>query len=89
MLVTVENDILEMNVVEDHQWFSISVRRGGHIQIISGTECRTEKGAQEYLELIAEDLKSGKWELGTQDARPILKRVAAFTPQKLNRNLTY
>ena len=84
MLVTVENDILEMNVVEDHQWFSVAVRRGGHIQIISGTECHTEKGAEELLEALAPDLKSGKWILGTQDARPFLKRVEPFAPVKLN-----
>ena len=75
MLVSTRNDIHEMNVVEDHQWFSVAVRRGGHIQIISGTECHTEKGAEELLEALAPDLKSGKWVLGTKNARPILKRA--------------
>ena len=79
MLVTVENDIHEMNVVARYKdgapVYSVAVRRGGHIQPITGTGCATETDALDLLEALSRDLKSGQWVLGTQDARPILKRV--------------
>jgi len=88
MLVTVENDIFEMNVVSYPSWdgeYAVSVRRGGHIQPIVGTECATRASAEECLEVLAGDLRSGKWVLGTVNGRPYVKRAAPFTPQKLNR----
>jgi len=79
MLVSTRYDILEMNVVarivDGAPVYSCAVRRGGHIQPILGTECKFVGDADILLGHLAEDLKSGKWELGTQDARPILKRV--------------
>ena len=79
MLVTVKDDILEMNVVarmtDAKVTYSVAVRRGGHIQPICGTGCATETDALDLLEALSRDLKSGKWVLGTQDARPILKRA--------------
>ena len=75
MLVTVENDILEMNVmsrVKDsgETVYSCSVRRGGHIQSIVGTECSFEGTAEILLKDLAEDLRNGKWEIGTMNGRP-------------------
>ena len=79
MLVSTRYDILEMNVVErivdDVPVYSCAVRRGGHIQPILGTECKFAGTADILLGHLAEDLKSGKWELGTKYGRPILKRV--------------
>tara|TARA_B110000858_G_scaffold170789_1_gene200808 strand:- start:1 stop:276 length:276 start_codon:yes stop_codon:yes gene_type:complete len=79
MLVSTRYDILEMNVVARYKdgvpVYSVAVRRGGHIQPILGTECKFVGDADILLGHLAEDLKSGKWELGTQDARPILKRA--------------
>ena len=75
MLVTVKDDILEMNVISrmndsGETVFSCSVRRGGHIQSIVGTECSTFALAEILLEDLARDLKSGKWEIGTVNGRP-------------------
>ena len=81
MLVTVENDIFEMNVMSrvkdsgETVW-SVSTRRGGHIQSIVGTECSFEGTAEILLKDLAADLKSGKWVLGTVNARPYAKRAA-------------
>ena len=79
MLVSTREDILEMNVVARYKdgvpVYSCAVRRGGHIQPILGTACFTETDALDLLGALAEDLKSGQWVLGTQDARPILKRA--------------
>ena len=81
MLVTVENDIFEMNVMSrvkdsgETVW-SVSTRRGGHIQSIVGTECPSEGVAEILLKSLAADLKSGKWVLGTVNARPYAKRAA-------------
>ena len=81
MLVTVENDILEMNVVARYKdgapVYSVAVRRGGHIQSIVGTECSTSALAEILLEDLAEDLRNGKWEIGTMSGRPYAKRVVA------------
>ena len=81
MLAVVENDILEMNVISrmkdnGETVFSCSVRRGGHIQSIVGTECSTFALAEILLENLAGDLKSGKWEIGTVNARPYARKVA-------------
>jgi len=75
MLVTVKDDILEMNVmsrVKDsgETVYSCSVRRGGHIQSIVGTECSFEGTAEILLKDLAEDLRNGKWEIGTMNGRP-------------------
>ena len=81
MLVTVKDDILEMNVISrvkdsgETVW-SVSTRRGGHIQSIVGTECSFEGTAEILLKDLAADLKSGKWVLGTVNARPYAKRAA-------------
>jgi hypothetical protein len=82
MLAVVENDILEMNVmsrVKDsgEQVWSVSVRRGGHIQSIVGTECSYEGVAQILLKDLATDLANGKWEIGTMNGRPYAKRAVA------------
>ena len=75
MLVTVENDIFEMNVMSrvkdsgETVW-SVSTRRGGHIQSIVGTECSFEGVAQILLKDLATDLANGKWEIGTMNGRP-------------------
>lgn len=89
MLVTVENDIFEMNVVSYPSWdgeYAVSVRRGGHIQPIVGTECATSALAKLLMEDLAEDLKSGKWVLGTKNARPCLKREDIFYTPKLHKH---
>jgi|TARA_R110001632_G_scaffold115766_1_gene227331 hypothetical protein len=81
MLVkTPDGDILEMNVIEDRggRGYSVSVRRGGHIQPICGTSCMTIGMADVLLCDLSDDLKSGKWVLGTKDARPIVKRADSF-----------
>jgi len=75
MLVTVKDDILEMNVmsrVKDsgETVYSCSVRRGGHIQSIVGTECSFEGTAEILLKDLAEDLRNGTWEIGTMSGRP-------------------
>ena len=75
MLVTVKDDILEMNVmsrVKDSgvQIWSVSVRRGGHIQSIVGTECSFEGTAEILLKDLAAVLAKGTWEIGTVNARP-------------------
>ena len=75
MLVTVKDDILEMNVmsrVKDsgETVYSCSVRRGGHIQSIVGTECSFEGTAEILLKDLAEDLRNGTWEIGTMNGRP-------------------
>ena len=79
MLVKVKDDILEMNVVarmtDAKVSYSVAVRRGGHIQPICGTGCAFKGTAEILLKDLAEDLKSGKWVLGTQNARPYLKRA--------------
>lgn len=90
MLVTVENDIHEMNVISrvknsGDTVYSCSIRRGGHIQSIVGTECVLKGTAEILLKDLAEDLRSGKWVLGTVNGLPYVKRAAPFTPQKLNR----
>ena len=82
MLVTVKDDILEMNVISrmkdnGETVFSCSVRRGGHIQSIVGTECSTFALAEIVLENLAGDLKSGKWVIGTMNSRPYAKRAVA------------
>ena len=82
MLVTVENDILEMNVmsrVKDggEQVWSVSVRRGGHIQSIVGTECSFEGVAKIFLRLLAEDLANGTMEIGTMNSRPYARPMSA------------
>jgi len=78
MLVTVENDILAMNVISrmndsGETVFSCStfnVRKGGHIQSIVGTECATFALAEILLKDLAADLRSGKWEIGTMNGKP-------------------
>ena len=90
MLVTVKDDILEMNVKSRMRYtgqseWSCTVRRGGHIQSIVGTECSTRQEASKVLVDLAANLTSGKWELGTVSGKPCAKRVEAFTPQKLNK----
>ena len=79
MLVSVENDILEMNVIvrfkRGKRVYSCSVRRGGHIQSIVGTECALKGTAEILLKDLAADLKSGKWEIGTMNGRPCAKRT--------------
>ena len=86
MLVTVKDDILEMNVVarvkNDEVVYSVAVRRGGHIQPIIGTECAFEGTAEILLKDLAEDLKSGKWEIGTMNGKPIARKSTkwAVTP---------
>ena len=79
MLVTVENDILEMNVIvrfkRGKRVYSCSIRRGGHIQSIVGTECSTSALAEVLLEELAKDLRSGRWEIGTMNGRPYAKRT--------------
>ena len=81
MLVTVKDDILEMNVVarvkSDETVWSCSVRKGGHIQSIVGTECSTRQEASKVLVDLAADLTSGKWEIGTMNGRPYAKRAVA------------
>ena len=75
MLVTVKDDILEMNVISrvkdsgETVW-SVSTRRGGHIQSIVGTECSFEGTAEILLKDLAEDLRNGTWEIGTMNGRP-------------------
>ena len=80
MLVSTRYDIHEMNVVARYKdgvpAYVIGVRRGGHIQAIAGTECYRLGDADVLLSKLADDLKSGKWVLGTKNARPVLKRVA-------------
>ena len=82
MLVTVENDIFEMNVMSrvkdsgETVW-SVSTRRGGHIQSIVGTECSFEGTAEILLKDLAEDLRNGTWEIGTMNGRPYAKRAVA------------
>ena len=79
MLVSVENDIFEMNVIvrfkNGKRVYSCSVRRGGHIQSIVGTECALKGTAEILLKDLAADLKSGKWEIGTMNGRPYAKRT--------------
>ncbi len=79
MLVTVENDIHEMNVIvrfkRGKRVYSCSIRRGGHIQSIVGTECALKGTAEILLKDLAADLKSGKWEIGTMNGRPYAKRT--------------
>ena len=81
MLAVVENDILEMNVMSrvkdsgETVW-SVSVRRGGHIQSIVGTECSLEGTAEILLKDLAADLANGTWEIGTVNARPYARKVA-------------
>lgn len=75
MLVSTKKDILEMNIIDQEMAYVIGVRRGGHIQAIAGTECYRLGDADVLLSKLADDLKSGKWVLGTKDARPILKRA--------------
>ena len=75
MLVSTKDDILEMNIIDQEMAYVIGVRRGGHIQAITGTECYRLGDADVLLSKLADDLKSGKWVLGTKDARPILKRA--------------
>ena len=82
MLVTVKDDILEMNVmsrVKDsgETVYSCSVRRGGHIQSIVGTECSFEGVAKIFLRLLAEDLRNGTWEIGTMNSRPYARPLVA------------
>jgi hypothetical protein len=91
MLVSTPNgDILEMNVIvrfkRGKRVYSCSVRRGGHIQSIVGTECATSALAEILLEDLAKDLKSGKWVLGTKNARPCLKREDIFYTPKLHKH---
>ena len=91
MLVSTPNgDILEMNTVVqmkgDDRYYSVSVRRGGHIQPIVGTECATSALAKLLMEDLAKDLKSGKWVLGTKNARPCLKREDIFYTPKLHKH---
>ena len=82
MLAVVKDDILEMNVMSrvkdsgETVW-SVSVRRGGHIQSIVGTECSFEGTAEILLKDLAADLSSGKWEIGTMNSRPYAKRKVA------------
>ena len=79
MLVTVKDDILEMNVIvrfkRGKRVYSCSIRRGGHIQSIVGTECSTSALAEVLLEELAKDLRSGRWEIGTMNGRPYAKRT--------------
>jgi hypothetical protein len=75
MLVSTKKDILEMNIIDQEMAYVIGVRRGGHIQAIAGTECYRLGDADVLLSKLADDLKSGKWVLGTKNARPILKRA--------------
>jgi hypothetical protein len=79
MLVSVENDIHEMNVIvrfkRGKRVYSCSIRRGGHIQSIVGTECSTSALAEVLLEELAKDLRSGRWEIGTMNGRPYAKRT--------------
>jgi hypothetical protein len=79
MLVSVENDIHEMNVIvrfkRGKRVYSCSIRRGGHIQSIVGTECALKGTAEILLKDLAADLKSGKWEIGTMNGRPCAKRT--------------
>ena len=74
MLVTVKDDIHEMNVIvrfkRGKRVYSCSIRRGGHIQSIVGTECSFKGTAEILLKDLAEDLRSGKWEIGTVNGRP-------------------
>ena len=82
MLVVVKDDILEMNVMSrvkegGEKVWSCSVRKGGHIQSIIGTECSFEGVAEILLKDLAADLKSGKWEIGTMNGRPYAKRAVA------------
>ena len=82
MLAVVENDILEMNVISrmkdnGETVFSCSVRRGGHIQSIVGTECATFALAEILLKDLATDLANGTWEIGTMNGRPYAKRKVA------------
>ena len=80
MLVTVENDIHEMNVVARYKdgapVYSVAVRRGGHIQPIIGTECAFEGTAEILLKDLAEDLRNGTWEIGTMSGRPYARKRA-------------
>ena len=79
MLVTVKDDIHEMNVIvrfkRGKRVYSCSIRRGGHIQSIVGTECSTSALAEVLLEELAKDLRSGRWEIGTMNGRPYAKRT--------------
>ena len=80
MLAVVKDDILEMNVMSrvkdsgETVW-SVSVRRGGHIQSIVGTECSFEGTAEILLKDLAADLSAGKWEIGTMNSRPYARKV--------------
>ena len=80
MLVTVKDDIHEMNVIvrfkRGKRVYSCSIRRGGHIQSIVGTECSFKGTAEILLKDLARDLKSGKWEIGTMNSRPYARKVA-------------
>jgi len=83
MLAVVKDDILEMNVmsrVKDsgEKVWSVSVRRGGHIQSIIGTECSFEGVAEILLKDLAKDLADGKWEIGTMNGRPYAKRAVGL-----------
>ena len=85
MLVTVKDDILEMNVISrvkeggETVW-SCSVRRGGHIQSIVGTECSTRQTASKVLVDLSEDLRTGKWEIATVNGKPYARPVGALMP---------
>ena len=82
MLVTVKNDVLEMNVAVHAQteWctndlWAVTVRAGGHIQRIVGTERSSEQEVSKVLVELAADLKAGTHVLSTEHARPVVKRV--------------
>ena len=77
MLVTLPcGDILEMNISQtpprSNQNVYVTVRKGGHIQRIHNTQCRTKTIAQDLLEWVAEELRTGISILGTSNGQPVL-----------------
>jgi hypothetical protein len=81
MLVTVKNEVLEMNVAPNaHSEWAVTVRRGGHIQRIAGTERSSEQEVSKVLVELAADLKAGKSVLSVMGYvySPPIKRKETF-----------